>query len=152
MPVFCSITCTRSPTVPNPRRLLDVEGVARRLIRDLELVAVKTASEVDVVVFGLELSLGLGLTLGDGRLSALVLEDFWAVVVGLGLALGLEFTLGEGRLSPLVLEALEEIVGVATGVEELIVSPSIGFIFSLGDSGCWGLQPVAKSSSAVMSQ
>jgi hypothetical protein len=51
-----------------------------------------------------------------------------------------------------VLEALGAIVGVATGVEEPIVSGGSGFIFSTGGSGCWGLQPVAKSSSTVMSQ
>lgn len=79
------MTCTRSPIVPYPRRLLDVEGVALRLIRDLGLVAVKTASEVDVGVFGLGLALGLGFTLADGLLSALVLEAFWGVVFGLGL-------------------------------------------------------------------
>ena len=156
--------------------------MARRLIRDLGLLAVKTASEADVGVFGVGLALGLGLTLGEGRFSALVLEafegdvfgvglalelgltlgegrfsalvlePFWVVVVGLGLALGLRVILGDGRVFILVLEALGAIVGLTTGVEESLVLPGSGFTLIASGSGCWDLQPVAKSSSAVMSQ
>ncbi len=182
MPAFCSTTCTRSPTVPYPRRLLDVEGVERKLIRDLGLVAVKTASEADVVVFAVGLALGLGLVLGEERVSALLLEAFWGVVFAVGLALGLGLPLGEGRVfallleafwavvfavglalglglvlgeervAALVIEALLAVFGRVTRVEEPIVSSGRGFTLMANGSGCWALQPVAKSSSIVISQ
>ena len=154
----------------------------RKLICDFGLVAVKTASEADVVVFAVGLALGLGLplgegrvsalvleafwevafavglalglglTLGEGRVSALMLEAFWAVVFAMGLTLGLELPRGEGRVSALVLEALVAVVGEVTGVEEPILSSGSGFTLIASGSGCWGLQPVTKSSSTVISQ
>lgn len=153
----------------------------RRLICDLGLVAVKTASEPEVIVFAVGLAFGLGLPLGEGRVSAFVLGAFWDVVVAVGLSLGLGLPLGEGRASALVLAAfwavifgvglilglglplgaerssvlmLEVLVAVfgGTGVEEPIVSCGRGFTLMANGSDCWGLQPVAKSSSTVISQ
>jgi hypothetical protein len=156
--------------------------VERRLICDLGLVAIKTASEPEVVVFAVGLafglglplgegrvsafvlgafwdvvfavglSLGLGLPLGEGRASALVLAAFWAVVFGVGLILGLGLPLGAERASVLMLEVLVAVFGEGTGVEEPIVSSGRGFTLMANGSDCWGLQPVAKSSSTVISQ
>jgi hypothetical protein len=104
------------------------------------------------VVFAVGLALGLGLPLGEGRVFALLLEAFWAVVFAVGLALGLGLVLGEERVAALVIEALLAVFGRVTRVEEPIVSSGRGFTLMANGSGCWALQPVAKSSSIVISQ